>query len=630
MGDYLQHITSPRALDKLSVKELDKVAEEIRNKIIVTLSETGGHLASSLGVVELTLALHTIFRTPKDKIVWDVGHQSYAHKLITGRYDEFSTLRQYEGLSGFPKRSESKHDALNTGHTSTSISAALGMACSRDIKQKDNDVVAIIGDGALTGGMAFEALNHAGHLGTDLTVVLNDNEMSIAQNVGAVSSYLTKLRTEPMLHRIKEDIEELVNKIPAIGGKVIKTVDRVKEGLKYLVVSGVLFEEMGFNYLGPVDGHNIEEMQKSLEYAKNLNGPVLVHTITTKGKGYEPAENAPENFHGTSAFEIKTGESKRKRDLPTYSAIFSKTLIDLAEDDEDIVGITAAMPSGTGLDKFRTEFPDRFYDVGIAEQHAVTFGTGLALEGSKPVVTLYSTFLQRGYDQLIHDVALHEAPVTLAIDRAGLVGRDGETHQGVFDYAYLRQIPNFTVMAPKDENELQHMLKTAVNYSGPISLRYPRGMGVGVPLDSKLEELEIGNAEVLREGSELAILAIGSMVMPTLKASKELAKQGIEITVVNSRFVKPLDEELILDLAKEHDQIITIEEHVLQGGFGSAVLELLGDNKMTDVEIERMGISDEFVQQGSQDILLDQYDLNQSGIEDRVLKLVNNGADKNG
>lgn len=630
MGEYLQDITSPRELDNLSTKELDEVAEEIRKKIIVTLSKTGGHLASSLGVVELTLALHTVFKTPKDKIIWDVGHQAYAHKLVTGRYDEFSSLRQYQGLSGFPKQSESKHDALNTGHSSTSISAALGMACSRDIKKQDNNVAALIGDGALTGGMAFEALNHAGHLGTDLTVVLNDNEMSIAENVGAVSSYLTKLRTEPMLHRIKEDIEELVNKIPAIGSRVIKTVDRVKEGLKYLVVSGVLFEELGFSYLGPVDGHDIEEIQKSLEYAKNLDGPALVHAITTKGKGYEPAENAPKNFHGTSSFEIKTGESKRKRELPTYSEIFSRTLIDLAKNDEQIAAITAAMPSGTGLDKFKVEFPDRFYDVGIAEQHAVTFGTGLALEGSKPVITLYSTFLQRAYDQLIHDVALNEAPVTLAIDRGGLVGRDGETHQGVFDYAYLRQIPEFTVMAPKDENELQHMLKTAINYPGPISLRYPRGMGAGVPLDSKLEELEIGKAEVLCEGSDLAILAIGSMVLPALEASKELAKQGIEATVVNSRFVKPLDEDLILEVAKEHDQILTVEEHVLQGGFGSAVLELLADSKVTDIGIERMGIPDEFVQQGSQDILLDHYGLNKTGIKERVFKLVDNGADRSG
>jgi len=622
MTKYLRKITSPQDLQGLSLEELEELAEEIRKKIIVTLSKTGGHLASSLGVVELTIALHTVFDSPSDKIIWDVGHQAYAHKLITGRYNAFSSLRQYQGLSGFPKRSESKHDILDTGHSSTSISAAVGMACARDLKGENNSVTAVIGDGALTGGMAFEALNHAGHLGKDLVVVLNDNEMSIAENVGAVSNYLTKLRTEPMVHRIKGDIEYLLNKIPAIGGKMLKTVERVKDGLKYLVVSGVLFEEFGFTYLGPIDGHNLEEVQKNLEYAKKIEGPVMVHTITTKGKGYPPAEKEPENFHGTSPFDIKTGESKRERKIPTYTQIFSDTLIRLASKDNEIVGITAAMPSGTGLDKFNAQFPDRFYDVGIAEQHAVTFGTGLALNGAKPVITLYSTFLQRAYDQVVHDVALQEAPVTLAIDRAGLVGRDGETHQGVFDYSYLRHIPNLTIMAPKDENELQHMLKTAINHPGPASLRYSRGSGVGVELDTELKELEIGKAEVLKEGSDIVIFAIGSMVVPALEASKRLAKRGIEATVVNSRFVKPLDEELILKLSKECGQILTVEEQVLQGGFGSAILELLADNGLHDIQVNRMGIPDEFVQQGEQKLLLDKYDLNKNGIMNRVTELV--------
>ncbi|SDC02670.1 MULTISPECIES: 1-deoxy-D-xylulose-5-phosphate synthase [unclassified Candidatus Frackibacter] len=622
MTKYLRKITSPQDLQGLSLEELEELAEEIRKKIIVTLSKTGGHLASSLGVVELTIALHTVFDSPSDKIIWDVGHQAYAHKLITGRYNAFSSLRQYQGLSGFPKRSESKHDILDTGHSSTSISAAVGMACARDLKGENNSVTAVIGDGALTGGMAFEALNHAGHLGKDLVVVLNDNEMSIAENVGAVSNYLTKLRTEPMVHRIKGDIEYLLNKIPAIGGKMLKTVERVKDGLKYLVVSGVLFEEFGFTYLGPIDGHNLEEVQKNLEYAKKIKGPVMVHTITTKGKGYPPAEKEPENFHGTSPFDIKTGESKRERKIPTYTQIFSDTLIRLASKDNEIVGITAAMPSGTGLDKFNAQFPDRFYDVGIAEQHAVTFGTGLALNGAKPVITLYSTFLQRAYDQVVHDVALQEAPVTLAIDRAGLVGRDGETHQGVFDYSYLRHIPNLTIMAPKDENELQHMLKTAINHPGPASLRYSRGSGVGVELDTELKELEIGKAEVLKEGSDIVIFAIGSMVVPALEASKRLAKRGIEATVVNSRFVKPLDEELILKLSKECGQILTVEEQVLQGGFGSAILELLADNGLHDIQVNRMGIPDEFVQQGEQKLLLDKYDLNKNGIMNRVTELV--------
>ncbi|MGM0471974.1 MAG: 1-deoxy-D-xylulose-5-phosphate synthase [Bacillota bacterium] len=622
MEKYLQDISSPQDLQNLSVAELNELAEELRQRIIATLSKTGGHLASSLGAVELTLALHTVFNSPYDKIIWDVGHQSYAHKLITGRYDKFSTLRQYQGLSGFPKRSESEHDALNTGHSSTSISAALGMACSRDLKGADNHVLPVIGDGALTGGMAFEALNHAGHLGTDLTVVLNDNEMSIAENVGAVSSYLTKLRTEPMIHRVKEDVESLVNKIPAIGGGVLKTVNRVKEGLKYLVVSGVLFEELGFNYLGPVDGHNIKELQKLLTYAQDLNGPVLLHTITTKGKGYRPAEEAPENFHGASPFHIKTGNSKSSRQLPTYSQVFGNTMCQLARQDESIVAITAAMPSGTGLCDFKEEFPDRFYDVGIAEQHAITFGTGLALEGQRPVVTLYSTFLQRGYDQLIHDVALHDAPLTIAIDRAGIVGKDGETHHGLFDYGFLRQIPNFILLAPKDENELQHMLQTAIAYDGPAALRYPRGTGSGVELDTQLDELEIGRAEVLKEGSDLAILAIGSMVLPALEASQELAEQGVDVTVVNSRFVKPLDEELILKLAQEHHQLLTIEEHQLQGGFGSSVLELLADNGVTDIQVSRMGIDDQFVEHGSQDRLLAEYGLDKDGIIKQVTELV--------
>jgi 1-deoxy-D-xylulose-5-phosphate synthase len=622
--EYLQKITSPKDLRNLSLRELEDLAEEIRKKIIITLSKTGGHLASSLGVVELTLALHTIFDSPRDKIIWDVGHQAYAHKLITGRYNEFSSLRQYQGLSGFPKRSESKHDALDTGHSSTSISAALGMVCARDIKNEDNDIVAVIGDGALTGGMAFEALNHSGHLAKDLIVVLNDNEMSIAENVGAVSNYLTKLRTEPMIHRIKEDIEYLINRIPAIGGKVFKTVERVKDGLKYLVVSGVLFEELGFTYLGPIDGHDIEDVQKNLKHAKKLNGPVLVHTITTKGKGYPPAEKHPTSFHGTSPFEIKTGESKKERKVPTYTDIFSETLLKLAKEDEKVVGITAAMPSGTGLDSFRAEFPERFYDVGIAEQHAVTLGTGLALNGVKPVISLYSTFLQRAYDQVVHDVAMQEAPLTLAIDRAGLVGRDGETHQGVFDYSYLRHIPNLVVMAPKDENELQHMLKTAINYQGPVSIRYSRGSGIGVELDEDIKELEIAKAELLRESSEaeVVIFAIGSMVIPALEASKSLAKEGIEVTVVNNRFVKPLDEDLILELSDKCKQILTVEEQVLQGGFGSAILELLADEGLSDIQISRLGIPDEFVKHGSQEILLDKYGLNKSGIINRVMEML--------
>ncbi|MCK8825440.1 1-deoxy-D-xylulose-5-phosphate synthase [Fuchsiella alkaliacetigena] len=623
MSEYLNSINSPEDLQELSLLELQKLAEEIRKQIIVTLSETGGHLAPSLGVVELTIALHSIFLSPDDKIIWDVGHQSYAHKLITGRQEEFSSLRQYEGLSGFPKRSESDHDALDTGHSSTSISAALGMACARDLKKDDNSIVAVIGDGALTGGMALEALNHAGHLDKDLIVVLNDNEMSIAKNVGAMSGYLTRLRTEPRVHQLKEDIEELINKIPAIGKRLIQTVERVKEGLKYLAASGILFEELGFTYLGPIDGHNIAELQKGLAHAKKLEGPILVHAITTKGKGYPPAEKSPADFHGTGPFEIRTGQSKRERQLPTYTEIFSEALVDLAGEDQEIVGITAAMPSGTGLNNFENNFPERFYDVGIAEQHAVTLAAGLALNGAKPVVALYSTFLQRAYDQVVHDLALQKANVTLAIDRAGLVGRDGETHQGAFDYSYLRHIPDLLVMAPKDENELRRMLKTAVNYPLPAALRYPRGSALGVELDEEITELEIGKAEVLREGSDLAILAIGTMVIPALEAAEKLAEEHqLEVTVINSRFVKPLDEELILGLAEETGVLLTIEENALQGGFGSAVLELLTEHSLNQVQIDRIGLPDKFIEHGKQEFLRSKYGLDEAGIIDRVLEIV--------
>ncbi|WP_018249973.1 1-deoxy-D-xylulose-5-phosphate synthase [Orenia marismortui] len=624
MEEFLAQIDSPKDLEKISADNLYKLAQEIREEIIVNLSNTGGHLASSLGVVELTIALHSVLNSPKDKILWDVGHQSYAHKLLTGRKNKFNTLRQFNGLSGFPKRQESIHDHLDVGHSSTSISAALGMACARDIRGDDETIVAVIGDGALTAGMAFEALNHAGDLAKDLIVILNDNEMSISKNVGAVSNYLDKLRTNPKIHKAKKDVGYLINSIPAFGDQLLKTANKVKNSLKYLLVSGLLFEEFGFTYLGPIDGHNIKVLQEHIKDAKNIGGPVLIHTVTTKGKGYAPAEKEPSKYHGVAPFNIMTGEAKSKRTKKTYTDIFSQTLVDLAKEDESVVAITAAMPSGTGLNKFANEYPDRFYDVGIAEQHALTLGAGLALNGTKPFVTLYSTFLQRGYDQILHDICIQNLPVKLAIDRAGLVGRDGETHQGVFDYSFLRHLPNMTVMAPKDESELQVMVRTALNHDGPISFRYPRGEVVGVELSETDNTLEIAKAETLRQGKDGAILAIGSMVHPALKIASDLAEEGIDLEVVNMRFVKPLDKQLIKNLADRFNLLFTVEENVLQGGFGSAVAEFLVDQNL-NVKLKRIALPDEFIEHGSREELLAKYGLDIAGIKAKIRAVMQEG-----
>ncbi|GAB6139181.1 1-deoxy-D-xylulose-5-phosphate synthase [Halanaerobaculum tunisiense] len=615
MTDLLAQIDRPQDLNSLTTEKLYSLAEEIRQEIIINLAQTGGHLASSLGAVEIVLALHSVLDSPQDKIVWDVGHQAYAHKLITGRQEEFATLRQFKGMSGFPKQEESEHDHLDVGHSSTSISASLGMAAARDLQGSEETIVSVIGDGALTGGMAFEALNHAGDLDKDLVVVLNDNEMSISQNVGAVSNYLDKLRANPQLHQAESEVQKLITKIPALGNQVLKTAEKVKEVIKYLVVSGILFEELGFTYLGPIDGHDIDILQEHITHAQQIGGPVLIHTVTQKGKGYPPAEKNPSAYHGVGPFNIRTGKAKTEKKGLTYTQAYSQTLLDLAEDDDEIIAITAAMAKGTG--DFKEHFPDRFFDVGIAEQHAVTFGAGLALQEAKPFVTIYSTFLQRAYDQIIHDLGLQQAPVKLALDRAGLVGRDGETHHGVFDFAYLRHVPNMTVMAPKDEAELQSMVKTAANYqAGPIAFRYPRGAGVGVDLTTP-QLLEIGQGEVLRQGADGAILAIGSMVYPALYAAQKLAPTGIDLTVVNSRFVKPLDQELILELAQKHDFLFTIEEHNLAGGFGSAVAELLVDANQ-QVDLERIGLPDEFIEHGSQRELKAEYGLNVAGIQDQI------------
>ena len=623
MSKILDSINSPDDLNSLNNEELIKLASEIREFIINSLSETGGHLAPNLGVVELTLALHQHLNSPKDKLIWDVGHQSYTHKIITGRRDQFSTIRQKNGLSGYPKSKESIHDIIETGHTATSISSALGLSLARDLKGRNDRVYAVIGDGALTGGMAFEALNHAGHLGVDFNVILNDNEMSIASNVGALSHYLSNVRSDPKLKKLKEDLEFLLNKIPKIGNRVSNTVERVKNGLKYSIIPGILFEEMGFTYIGPVDGHNISKLKESMRKADKVKGPSIVHVNTVKGKGYKPAEENPANYHGVGAFDIETGKSKNTKDNLTYSQVFGKTMVKLGKSDEDIVGITAAMPKGTGLEIFENEFPDRSFDVGIAEQHAVTLSAGLARGGKKPVVALYSTFLQRAYDQLIHDLCIQNLPVSIAIDRAGIVGNDGETHQGVFDYSYLRAVPNMTVMAPKDENELQHMLYTSVNYPYPTSVRYPRGEGLGVKLDQNLNKIEIGKAEVLKEGKDLLLLAVGSMVKPAENAAEILEKEGISASVINARFIKPLDEELIIEYVKKNNKIITIEEQALKGGFGSAVLELLNDRGIKNYELKRMGIPDNFVLHGDQDEMRSEYNLDQQGIIELSLKFLN-------
>ncbi|MCF6094437.1 1-deoxy-D-xylulose-5-phosphate synthase [Microaerobacter geothermalis] len=596
----LNQIEDPKSLKQLNIQQLGTLASEIRRFLIEKLSVTGGHLAPNLGVVELTIALHYLFDSPKDKFIWDVGHQSYVHKILTGRKDLFDTLRQYQGLSGFPKRDESVHDVWETGHSSTSLSAAMGMALSRDLKGENHKIIAVIGDGALTGGMAFEALNHIGHEKKNIIIVLNDNEMSIAPNVGALHNYLGKLRTDQHYVKAKEELEHLLKKIPAIGGKLAKTAERIKDSVKYLLVSGVLFEELGFTYLGPIDGHNIQVLLKSLAQAGKTAGPVLVHVVTKKGKGYAPAEEDSYKFHGISPYKIETGKETKKPGTPSYSSIFADTLIQLAEEDKRIVAITAAMPNGTGLNKFAERFPERMIDVGIAEQHATTMAGGLSIGGMKPVFAVYSTFLQRAYDQLVHDICRQNLNVVFAIDRAGLVGADGETHQGVFDIAYLRHLPNMVLMMPKDENELSKMVKTAIDYNdGPIAFRFPRGNASQVPKKENLKPIPIGKWEILTTGSDAAIIAIGPMVAVAMEAYGKLLREGIEVRVINGRFIKPLDEMVLCQLAEENIPILTVEEASLLGGFGSAVLEYYANQGFHHQIVKNIGIPDQYIQHGS-------------------------------
>lgn len=609
----LEKINSPRDLKKLDSPQLMKLAGEIREEILKTVSANGGHLAPSLGAVELTLAIHTVFDSPRDKVIWDVGHQSYAHKLVTGRREDFHTLRRSGGISGFPKRSESEHDAFDTGHASTSISAALGMAKARDLSGKKYSVIAVIGDGSMTGGMAFEALDHAGHDKTDLIVVLNDNRMSIAPNVGAISNYLTRLRTDPAYNRAKADIEEALRRIPRIGRSVAHAMEKFKDGIKHLLVPGQLFEDLGFNYYGPIDGHDIKLIQSTLRSARAKGGPVIVHVVTQKGRGYSYAEDSPDKFHGGGPFDLGTGNRIHSPAL-TYTDVFSRCLCDLAEKDPRIVAITAAMPDGTGLSRFAEKFPERFFDVGIAEEHAVTFAAGLATQGFRPVVAIYSTFMQRAVDQVIHDVCLPNLSVVFALDRAGIVGDDGETHQGVFDFANYRPVPGLSILAPKDERELARMLYASLAVTrGPVMIRYPRGKGPGTLIDSVDSSLPWGQGEILRRGNGPAVLAIGSVVDEATRAARELEKEGLFLTVANARFVKPLDTALIDEILAAGFPLVTVEDHARLGGFGSAVVQYLADSGRL-VRVQCLGLPDQFIPHGTIPELRARYGIDAAGI----------------
>jgi 1-deoxy-D-xylulose-5-phosphate synthase len=621
---HLSELTHPNQLHGLPVRELEQIGREIREKHLQTVATSGGHLGPGLGVVELTIALYQTLDLDRDKVIWDVGHQAYPHKLLTGRYKDFHTLRQKNGVAGYLNRGESKFDHFGAGHASTSISAALGMAIARDLKGEDFKCVAVIGDGALTGGMALEAINHAGHLPkTNMLVVLNDNDMSISPNVGAISRYLNKIRVSPEVQYVTDNLQDQLKNIPFVGQALYPELDRVKEGMKRLAVPkmGAVFEELGFTYMGPVDGHNIEELITTFRAAHKHPGPVLVHVATTKGKGYEIAEKDQVGYHAQTPFNLATGKAipSSKPKPPGYSKVFAHTLMTLAEHNPRIVAITAAMATGTGLDKFQTKFPKQYIDVGIAEQHAVTLAAAMAAEGMRPVATIYSTFLQRAFDQIVHDVCIQNLPVFFCLDRAGIVGADGPTHQGMYDIAYLRCIPNMVLMAPKDEGELQRMIVTGIEYTdGPIALRYPRGNGYGVPLmEEGWETLPIGKAEILQQGDDVLLLAYGSMVHPTMQAAQLLNEHGISATVINGRFAKPLDTELILPLAQKIGKVVTIEEGCLAGGFGSAVAESMLDHNIV-VPLKRIGVPDKFVEHATPDESLAELGLTGAHIAETI------------
>lgn len=615
MPRLLDKIDSPADLKGLALPALEKLADELRQEIISTVTTTGGHLASNLGVIELTIALHRTFSSPEDKIIWDVGHQSYVHKLLTGRRERFGTLRQYQGLSGFTSREESEHDPFGAGHASTSISAALGMVTARDFTGDDYHVIAVIGDGAVTAGMAYEALNQAGHLGSKLIVILNDNGMSISPTVGAVAKVLNRVRLNQRLRKVKRRGEKIVTRLP-LGKKIWQLTQLIEERVKESLAPTPIWEALGFSYVGPIDGHNIQDLEQALSRVRDgYTEPTLIHIVTTKGKGYQPAETDAVYFHGISA------EGKSEGEIPTYSEVFAQTVLKLARQEPKLVVITPAMPEGNCLSVVEAEFPERVFDVGICEQHAVTFAAGLATQGYIPVVAIYSTFLQRSFDQIIHDVCLQNLPIVLAIDRGGIVGGDGKTHQGTFDISYLSMIPNLVVAAPGDENELQHLLYTAVRSGRPVAVRYPRSTGLGVELETELREILIGSSEVVRSGGDVAILALGAALAPAREAAEKLASHGIGASVVNARFVKPLDSSLIRDLANRTRRIVTVEENVLSGGFGSNVTCLLQESGISDVQVINIGVPDRFIEHGEQSLLRAKYGLDAEGIVKRVLKL---------
>nr|WP_260443556.1 1-deoxy-D-xylulose-5-phosphate synthase [Listeria booriae] len=621
----LLEIKDPAFVKDLNVAQMEALSADIREFLIQSTSKTGGHIGPNLGVVELTVALHHCFNSPEDKFLWDVGHQSYVHKILTGRANRFDTLRQHDGLDGFPKRKESEHDVWETGHSSTSLSAAAGMAIARDIRREKYHVLPIIGDGALTGGMALEALNHIGDMKKNVIVVLNDNNMSIAPNVGAMHNVLGKLRTSGKFKRAKKDIETAMKRIPTAGDKIAGAAERIKDSIKYLLVQGTFFEEMGYTYLGPVNGHDYHDLITNMEFAKKVKGPVLMHVVTTKGKGYQPAESdRTGTWHGTGPYKIETGDFiKPVGGPPAWSAVISDAVLELAQNDERVVAITPAMPVGSKLEKFASAFPNRFFDVGIAEQHATTMAAGLAALDMKPFLAIYSTFLQRAYDQVVHDICRQELNVFIGIDRAGLVGADGETHQGIFDIGFLRGIPNMTIMMPKDENEARHLVKTGHDYDGgPIAIRYPRGNGLGVTIDDEMKAIPIGSWEALSTPADVAILTFGTTIPMALEAAMELKRQGIQAGVINARFIKPLDETMLHDLMKRNVPIITVEESLLAGGFGTAVLEFAEENGYDQAVIRRIGLPDEFISHGSVDMILAEHGISALGILNTIQKIL--------
>lgn len=622
MARILDGINDPADIRELSLEDLSILGKEIREEVLSVVSEVGGHLASTLGAVELTLALHYAFNTPEDRIVWDTGHQTYAHKLICGRRGKFSTIRQLGGLSGFLSREESEYDVFGAGHAGTSVSAALGMVEAKVLQGSRRKVVAVISDGCLSAGLVFEGLNQAGHLNKDLIVVLNDNAIFIDSRVGAVSSFLSKQLTTELAVRLQKNLMTLLRALPKVGENLYRAARKVKDSFLGFVTPGFLFEGLGFQYVGPIDGYNLEEMIRTFRNVKKIERPTLVHVITKKGKGYGPAEANPVKYHSVSPFHVLTGRPKKEKGpIASFTDVFASTLIRLAKEDHRVVGITAAMGSGTGIDRLSREIPERSYDVGIAEQHAVTFAAGMATEKWIPVVAVYSTFLQRAYDQIVHDVCLQNLHVVFALDRGGLVGADGPTHHGVFDFAYLRSIPNMVIMAPKDENELQHMLKTAIGHSGPIAFRYPRGEGWGVEMEREIRSLEVGRAELLRQGRDLVIVGVGNTVIPAFKAAQSLSRLGIDAAVVNARFVRPLDRGLLQSLLTQVPRLITVEDHVLEGGFGSAVLEFLAEEGITEVRVKRLGLPDRFIPHGTQEQLRKICGIDEEAITQAALQM---------